>query len=72
MTIFRNFYITCHACGHRNRPAKSPRESVRLTLTGHIGPCRGCGEPLRPEVADRPLVRLMRDELRAQGIEPVC
>ena len=72
MRIWRPFYIQCSGCGHRNRPDKSPREGVRLALTGQLSPCRNCGKELHPRLSERPLVQRVREELRAQGIAPVC
>jgi hypothetical protein len=72
MAYWKGFFITCSDCGHRNRPSKSPRESIRMTLTGEIPPCRGCGKTLRPKLADRPLLREVRAELEREGIPTVC
>ncbi len=69
MAIWRPFYLRCTVCGHRNRPHNSPREGVRLALLGQIGPCKGCGLTLDPELPDRPLVRKVRAELLAQGVQ---
>lgn len=68
--FWRGYYITCSQCGHRNRPHKSPREGIRLALLGLVGACKGCDETLHPALPDRPLVREVRAELLAQGIEP--
>lgn len=70
--IFRAFYVVCSECGHKNRPHKSPREGVRLALTGDLPPCngKGCGKKLRPRLSDRPLVRQVRAELAADGVTP--
>ena len=70
--FWRGFHITCSVCGHRNRPSKSPREGIRLALTGQLEPCRGCGKVLRPRLGTRPLVLKVRAELQAEGIATVC
>lgn len=70
--IFRGFLIGCGRCGHRNRPHKSPREGIRLVLTGKLLPCKGCGKILEPRLSDRPLVRAVRAELIEAGVKPVC
>lgn len=70
--VFVPFYITCSACGHRNRPHASPREGVRLALIGQAGKCKGCGKVLNPKLSDRPLVRSVRAELQAKGITTIC
>ena len=73
MRFYTGFAIICGSCGHRNRPHPSPRVAIRLTLLGQAGCCKECKKPLQPrELTDRPLVREIRAELRAQGIEPVC
>ena len=72
MYFWKPFYITCSTCGHRNRPHPSPHEAVRLTLLGHAGNCRGCGKQLRPRLSDRPLVKQVRKELAAAGIQTCC
>lgn len=61
--IWKPFYVVCSACGHKNRPHKSPREGVRMALAGELPPCKGCGGTLRPRLADRPLVQQVRQEL---------
>lgn len=70
MAIFKNFYIPCRRCGHRNRPAHSPREGIRLALLGQAGICRGCGKILQPVIPDRPLAHKVRAELIAEGLAP--
>ena len=71
--VFMGFSIVCGFCGHKNRPHKSPREGVRLALTGNLSPCKRCGKNLQPRLlSDRPLVRQVRAELIAAGITPVC
>ena len=70
MTFWEGFYIRCSACGHKNKPHPSPREGVRLALTGQLAPCRDCGKELRPRLSDRPLVRKVREELLAAGVQP--
>ena len=72
MAFWKGFHITCSRCGHRNRPSKSPREGIRLALTGQLAPCRGCGKELRPKLSDRPLLRQVRDELEREGVPTVC
>ena len=70
---WKSFIIICGSCGHRNRPSKSPREGIRLALTGQMAPCRGCDKVLQPpRLSARPLVTELREELLAQGITPVC
>lgn len=73
MFFFRNYYVRC-GCGHRNRPSKSPRETIRRILTGQLGTCRGCGKQLRCTLLDRttPLIEAVRRELQAEGVTPVC
>ena len=73
MAIWRPFYLHCESCGHRNQPAKSPREGVRLVLLGHTGNCRGCGASVQPHAweLDRPLVQKVREQLRTEGLTPV-
>lgn len=68
--IWRGFYIHC-SCGHRNRPHKSPREGIRLTLIGQAGNCKRCGEVLQPRLSDRPLIKKVREALLAEGIKPI-
>ncbi len=70
--VFHSFYIRCGTCGHINRPHKSPREGIRMALTGLMPPCRGCGKILRFRLSNRPLVRKVRNELLAQGIQPTA
>lgn len=72
MGYWKPFYVLCSQCGHRNRPHKSPRDGVKLALTGKLSPCKGCGKNLQPRLSDRPLVRVVRAELVAAGIIPAC
>ena len=71
--VWTGFYLICSDCGHKNRPSPSPREGIRLALIGELPPCRGCGKRLlRVSLSDRPLVRKVREELLAAGIQPRC
>ena len=71
--FFRSFVLVCGACGHHNMPHKSPREGIRLALTGKLPPCRGCGTAMNHvKLTDRPLVNKVRAELIAEGVAPVC
>jgi len=70
--FWKGFYLICSRCGHKNRPHKSPREGVRLTLTGKAGSCRGCGKKINPRLSDRPLIRKVRAQLQAAGIKTIC
>ncbi len=72
MAYFKNFYITCSSCQHRNRPNPSPRVSVRMTLLGQAGDCRNCGKTLKPVLDNRPLVVQVRAELAAEGLTTTC
>ena len=70
--VYVGFFIVCSDCGYRNRPHKSPREGIRLALTGKLPLCKECSRILHPQLLDRPLVRSVRAELEAAGITPVC
>lgn len=73
MAIWKPFYVICSECNHRNWPHPSPREGVRLALIGQLPPCRGCGKELNLiRISDRPLIRKVREELLAAGIQPCC
>lgn len=72
MYFWKGFVIVCSSCGHRNRPSKSPREGVRLVLTGQLKPCRGCGKRINPRLSNRPLIRRIREELAAEGVQTFC
>ena len=73
MVIWRAYYVCCSQCGHRNRVHPSPRKAVRLALTRQAGNCKGCGKVLNPRISDSdaPLVRKVRSELLAEGIQPL-
>lgn len=69
--FFKGFYVTCGCCKHRNRPAKSPREGIRMALLNALPDCRKCGKRLSlTQPSDRPLVREVRAELIRDGLLP--
>ena len=73
MAFFRQFYVKCGNCGHRNSPHPSPRKGVELVLRGEFHTCRGCGRDMKNiRLSDRPLVQKIRAELQAKGIPTVC
>ena len=39
--------VPCSRCDHRNRVAKTVKQSYRLILLDSLPPCKKCGAPLR-------------------------
>lgn len=69
--VFYPYYITCSRCKHRNRLARSPRESIELALRGKAGTCKGknCTHKLKPQLnTQRPMMRTIKAQLESEGV----
>lgn len=66
--VFKMLYIVCPACLHRNRKDPSPRRNIRAILQARTLTCNGCGYQFDfGALRDTPLVRKVREELKAEG-----
>ena len=68
--VYRNLYIVCGQCGHRNRPHPSPRMTAELALLGKLGCCKGrnCGKELKVQMRETPLVKRVKEDLIARRL----
>lgn len=41
--------MSCHNCGHRNRPHRTVRESIRLWFVDELPPCKKCKQELKKD-----------------------
>jgi len=58
------FNLQCSSCGHKNRPARSFSEGIRLVLAGSFTRCRSCGsEFTKIRIPNRPLVEELLEDL---------
>ena len=57
MARYTTFTVVCKSCGHKNRPAPSPRLGVQKVLSGEWNTCRACGVEFNTiSVPKRPIV----------------
>jgi len=66
--LFKQFYVVCSQCNHRNRPHASPAQGVRLALLDKLPACKRCGKELHAQLSERPLVKKVREQLIAEGL----
>lgn len=67
--IWTKRFLVCPACGHKNLPSPSSRETVKMILLGRVGSCKECGKVLRLRpgaLRETALVKSVREEIRLE------